>query len=271
MAENDTLRIGAFSTLSRLSVRMLRYYDTHGVLSPASTDPDTGYRQYAAGQLAEALLIRQLRDIGFSVSAIAALLPLRHDQDALRRAFAVQRDQLTADAAQTQRRIADLDHLVNQLEESAMTTITTAVLPAQRVAAWRMQIANYWSEGVAWEKLMTEAGQQGLPFLPDPCGATFFDDGYQEAEVDIEVWLPIPADAQVAEPLTDKVLPAQRVLMATVQGPYDLIGPASDALAAQIAEQGLQPSGPMFNRYLVGPGRTEDPNEYVTEVCIPIS
>ena len=80
MAENDTLRIGAFSTLSRLSVRMLRYYDTHGVLSPASTDPDTGYRQYAAGQLAEALLIRQLRDIGFSVSAIAALDRADHDR-----------------------------------------------------------------------------------------------------------------------------------------------------------------------------------------------
>ncbi len=38
MTDTDRLRIGAFSTLARLSVRMLRYYDAHGVLSPASID-----------------------------------------------------------------------------------------------------------------------------------------------------------------------------------------------------------------------------------------
>ncbi|RKW64591.1 MAG: MerR family DNA-binding transcriptional regulator, partial [Tannerella sp.] len=31
------LRIGEFSTLTRLSARMLRYYDANGVLTPAAT------------------------------------------------------------------------------------------------------------------------------------------------------------------------------------------------------------------------------------------
>ena len=38
------LRIGTFSTLSRISVRMLRYYQARGVLAPARTDPFSGYR-----------------------------------------------------------------------------------------------------------------------------------------------------------------------------------------------------------------------------------
>lgn len=151
-----------------------------------------------------------------------------------------------------------------------MATISTATLPEQRIAAWRMQIPNYWSEGLAWEKIMAEAGRQQLPFLPEPCGATFYDDSYQEADVDVEVWLPIDADTKVSEPLTDRIEPAQKVLIATVHGPYDLIGPACDQLADHLASNDLQPTGPMFNRYLVGPGRTDDPAEYVTEVCLPI-
>lgn len=270
MTTTDRLRIGSFSTLTRISVRMLRYYDTHGVLTPASIDEYTGHRFYDASQLPDALLIRQLRDVGFSVAAIAALLPLRHDPDSLGRALAVQRDQLLADATQTQRRIAELDQLVLHIKEPTVSTITTTTLPAQRIAALRLQIPNYWWEGLAWEQIMTEAGRQRLPFLSEPCGATFYDDGYQEADVDVEVWLPVGPDAVVAEPLADRVLPETEVAVATVHGSYDLTSPACDELAAYIADQDIKPTGPMFNRYLVGPGRTTNPDEYVTEVCIPI-
>jgi DNA-binding transcriptional MerR regulator len=36
--------IGEFARLGRVSVRMLRHYDTVGLLPPAVVDPDTGYR-----------------------------------------------------------------------------------------------------------------------------------------------------------------------------------------------------------------------------------
>lgn len=266
----QNLRIGAFSTLSRLSVRMLRYYDEHGILSPAEVDGYTGYRLYALAQLSDAVLVRRLRDIGFSVSAIAALLPLRDNPDALGRALAVQRDQLLAEAAAAKRRLADLDHLVSTLQEATMATITTTTLPAQRVAALRMQIPNYWSEGAAWQRIMSEAAAQHLPFLPDPCGATFYDEGYQEADVDIEVWLPVADDAVVREPLADVVLPERHVAVATMLGDYDQVNAACDQLATWLGDNGLTPTGPMFNRYIVGPGRTQNPDEYVTEICLPI-
>ena len=48
MTETRLIRIGEFSTLTRLSVRMLRYYDANGVMSPAATDDFTGHRFYAS-------------------------------------------------------------------------------------------------------------------------------------------------------------------------------------------------------------------------------
>ena len=48
-------KIGEFSKLSRISIRMLRHYDEIGLLVPEETDPWTGYRRYAAAQLMTAL------------------------------------------------------------------------------------------------------------------------------------------------------------------------------------------------------------------------
>ena len=59
------LKIGIFSKLSRISVRMLRYYDEAGLLAPGEVDPSTGYRYYHERQLMEAGRIRALRGMGF--------------------------------------------------------------------------------------------------------------------------------------------------------------------------------------------------------------
>ena len=39
-------RIGEFSRIARVSMRLLRYYDEIGLLRPAKVDPGTGYRGY---------------------------------------------------------------------------------------------------------------------------------------------------------------------------------------------------------------------------------
>ena len=66
------LKIGEFSKLSRVSVRMLRHYDEIGLLPPASIDSATGYRYYSEDQLPVAGRITALRDIGFGLGEIQA-------------------------------------------------------------------------------------------------------------------------------------------------------------------------------------------------------
>ena len=67
-------KIGEFSRLSRVSVRMLRHYDQLGLLTPAQTDRFSGYRYYTADQLPRLNRILALRDLGFSLEQIAGLL-----------------------------------------------------------------------------------------------------------------------------------------------------------------------------------------------------
>lgn len=69
-------RIGEFSRLTQVSIRMLRYYDEAGLLKPAQVDSWTGHRLYAAEQIPHLNRIRYLRDSGFQVSEIARALEM---------------------------------------------------------------------------------------------------------------------------------------------------------------------------------------------------
>ncbi len=44
-------KIGDFSKLSSISIRMLRHYDNMELLQPEKIDAQTGYRYYSAAQL----------------------------------------------------------------------------------------------------------------------------------------------------------------------------------------------------------------------------
>ena len=74
------MKIGEFSKLSRVSIRMLRHYDEIGLLIPAAVDALSGYRYYRADQLRTAARITALKDMGFSLSAIGEILKIYNCQ-----------------------------------------------------------------------------------------------------------------------------------------------------------------------------------------------
>jgi DNA-binding transcriptional MerR regulator len=63
-------KIGEFAALSRVSVRMLRHYDKIGLLRPAHTDPETGYRYYTSDQLHDLQRLHSLRELGLSLEQV---------------------------------------------------------------------------------------------------------------------------------------------------------------------------------------------------------
>ncbi|MFT4125319.1 MAG: MerR family DNA-binding transcriptional regulator [Gordonia sp. (in: high G+C Gram-positive bacteria)] len=46
----ELLSIGSFSSLTRISVRMLRHYHANGILRPVEVDENSGYRWYSPDQ-----------------------------------------------------------------------------------------------------------------------------------------------------------------------------------------------------------------------------
>ena len=67
-------RIGEFSKLMQVSVRMLRYYDEIELFKPAQIDKFTGYRLYSIEQIPILQKNILLRDVKFSVAEIGVAI-----------------------------------------------------------------------------------------------------------------------------------------------------------------------------------------------------
>lgn len=75
------LRIGDFSRISQVSIRMLRYYDQQSLLRPSHVDLNSGYRYYDISQIGDIHRIVALKDMGFSTKEIGVMLDRDISQD----------------------------------------------------------------------------------------------------------------------------------------------------------------------------------------------
>lgn len=73
------MNIGEASRASRVSAKMIRYYEKIGLTPPAART-DAGYRSYTQADIHRLHFIRRARDLGFSVAEIGDLLDLWNDQ-----------------------------------------------------------------------------------------------------------------------------------------------------------------------------------------------
>ena len=161
------LKIGEFSKLSRVSVRMLRHYDEVGLLAPSEVDSMTGYRYYSERQLITAGRIAALRALGFGLSETRELLRLYDDRAALDARLAAQRTRLEALAADTAQKLRLLDTARERLRKEADMNynVTIRTLPERYAACVRMTIPCYDAEGMVWDVLCRETDHMHL--VPD--------------------------------------------------------------------------------------------------------
>lgn len=267
------LRIGLFSRLTAISIRMLRYYQEQRVLEPAMIDPFTGHRFYTPAQLMDAHWIVRLRDAGLPVTEIREVMVNRSDPERLRVLMLHHGERLASERARLDDMTAAFHRMNAYLKESTMEINVRQIrMPAMTVAALRRVLPSYEDEGTLWQEigpLMERSGTHMSGHDEGIGGATFHDPEYRETDVDIEVWLQVKAPFTPVAPLECCEIPAREVVVATLQGSYDGMSEVTAALGTYIAAHTLS-AGPMFNIYRVGPVQNPDPSAWVTDVCFPI-
>jgi DNA-binding transcriptional MerR regulator len=73
---NELLSIGAFASMTRISIKALRLYDQLGILQPRQIDPQSGYRYYGIDQISAARMIRNMRDMDMPLATIRRMLEI---------------------------------------------------------------------------------------------------------------------------------------------------------------------------------------------------
>lgn len=267
-------KIGEFSGLTRVSVRMLRYYDEQGLLAPAQIDPSTGYRYYAAGQIPRLNKIIFLRDSGFTVAEIAAALRDWNDACVLQQLEAKQRELERAIRDQQQRldRISLAKQAIGQTTADMHYNVSLKSVPSQLVLSLRRVIPDYYAEGALWAELSRFTRQQGIT-LSENTFSIYHDPDYREADVDVELCAPVAAAGEDQGGFVfRRTEPVPHMACIMVYGGFEHIAGAYRSLAAWLPENGrYQPLGQSRQIVHRGPWNEPDPAQYLTEVQIPVT
>ncbi|WP_353095174.1 MerR family transcriptional regulator [Tissierella praeacuta] len=268
------LKIGDFSKLSMISIRMLRHYDEIGLLIPESIDDFTGYRYYSEAQLPLAGRINALKDMGFSLSSVSEILRSYEDPQALKKYLLLKQTEIREESEEINRRLLLIETTIRRLgkDDSTMNyNVTLKELPERYVASVRKMIPDYSQEGMLWHILMEETEplhvQNG-----DPCYtlAIFHDGEYKENGVDVEVQKSVRGNYKDTENVKFKTVAPIQIASATYKGSYDQIIDVNEAVANWIRDNGYEFNGLSFCIYHVSPHETQNPEEWVTEVCYPV-
>ena len=109
------MNIGQASSASGVSAKMIRYYESIGLISPPNRT-ESNYRVYGADEVHTLRFVKRARTLGFSVEETATLLGLWQDKT---RASAEVKDIATAHIGSLETKIAELQSMVKTLKHLA--------------------------------------------------------------------------------------------------------------------------------------------------------
>lgn len=109
------MNIGRASKATGVSNKMIRYYESVGLIRPADRT-ESNYRDFSDRDVNELRFIRRARNLGFSVEEIAHLLSLWRDRDRPSREVKAIADKHVADL---DARIAEMSAMADTLRELA--------------------------------------------------------------------------------------------------------------------------------------------------------
>ncbi|MEX1376745.1 MAG: MerR family transcriptional regulator [Eubacteriales bacterium] len=264
-------RIGDFSKLSRVSVRMLRYYDENDILKPDSVDDVTGYRYYSANQIYKINTIVLLRDYGFGVLDIGKFLSA---SVGIREQMLKDRKQeIEKSLAEEKSKLDKISSAIQNLYKENINMeykVDIKSIPSMKAISLRDAIPTYSHEGMLWERLGTYVGENKIA-VTEKCYATYYDTEYKDKDVDVEVLMEVKelgkGDGEFVFKETESVEKAAFIL---VPGEYENISKAFEYLGRWLEETGSEISGRMRQVPIKGPWNEENPENYLTEIQCPI-
>ena len=265
-------RIGEFSKLTQVSVRMLRYYDEAGLLKPAEVDRWTGYRLYSAGQIPRLDRIRYLRDSGFQVSEIA--LALEMDDHALLVSLNKKCLEIEQAIQKEQERLLKIAVAKEEIQGSKSELhyhISMKSIPACQVLSLRRTVPTYYSEGDLWKELSAFAEKEEIEISSDTF-TIYHDTEYREQDVDMELCAPVKKAGENRELFCFRMTEAVPAMASTmVYGDFSNIKKAYLAFAKWLQKNSnYQMSAPVRQIVHRGPWNETAPAKYLTELQIPV-
>jgi DNA-binding transcriptional MerR regulator len=265
-------RIGLFSKLGKVTVKTLHHYDETGLLVPAHVDEFTGYRYYTTVQLFRLNRIVALRQMGFSIADISAIVDGRDVAGILEQ----RRAELESQAEQVTDQLFRLNNYIqNQKEGNSMNyQAVIKEIPAYTVYSARYTLPNY----AALNEIMPALGEKVGKLNPEIkcvepgyCFNVYLDGEYKDTDISVEICEAVTTKGKDGDGIVFKDIPATTAVSVLHRGEYEKIG-AAYAFAVSWAEQnGYQVTENVRESYIDGVWNKESVEDWLTEIQVPVS
>lgn len=264
------LSIGEFSRVTGLTIKTIRHYDEMGLLVPAAVREDSGYRYYDTDSVERARVIKQLRELEFSLPEIAQILETGSDEKDIV-AFLERQQHVIAKRLERYEQVhRALETVINTEKEAAMTAKTHSFETQEKTVA-AILVAGIRGKGV-YSDSAERFGMLGRAvgrYINGKALGLYFDTEYKEQDADFESCFPIRKS--IAKNGIDvRELPGGRCVSLMHRGPYAELGRSYQRVFEYIRARNLQPKIPSREIYVKGPGMIfkGNPKNYLTEIQI---
>lgn len=246
-------KIGEFSKFTRVTVKMLRHYDEIGLLAPSHVEPGSGYRHYLADQLPRLNQIIALKDLGFSLDAIAVLIDEHAEPERRAALLAERRTELERSIADDTARLRHLDALATGAATGSLDRydVVLRAVPPCPMATIRRRVASLGDPVTAlFEQLEEHVGRHRARAPASPF-MILHDDDYREADVDVEIAVPIRRSIdETAEIRVRDVEGSPTMACVIYRGGYDQTSAVLQTLLGWMELHAMQIAGPLREVYL---------------------
>mgnify|MGYP002517687204 CR=1 FL=1 len=271
MAE-EMFQIGEVAKLYHLSVGTLRHYERVGLLAPEYVDPDTGYRYYSVRQFEQLTNIRYLRALGLPLEEIASALKDRN-VDNISEALRRQKELVSRKKQELEIIERKIDRRLAQLEEANRCVLDEIQLieqPALKLVLLRDSVkfnSYLWLE----HSIRKIEQDQKLPLsYIGKVGVGISEENLINAEFSrYDLVFLVLEEEDVYEGRVD-ILPTCQCAAVRFRGDHGNAPAHYRKLMQYLAKNKLEIAGFSREIALVDNCISADPEQYVTEIRIPI-
>lgn len=279
------VKIGDFSKIAQISIRMLRHYDQIDLLKPAHIDPSSGYRSYSLDQLPHLSRIIFLKELGFSLTEVKELIDKNISLEEMKAMLNKRQSELKSEIAAATESLKSISHRLEMIENEGklpLFDVTLKTAEAFYVASMRgivpriEEMDRYCYD--MYYNLYHEL--ETLQLMPSGPEMTFYhNDAYVETNLDMEVSVQISESdfealtlSKKASALTlRKVNPEENIASLIYEGPFEGLEVGFIELIKWIAMNDWEISGAAREIHLLGKAHGEaSENKNIAELQIPI-
>lgn len=259
--------IGDFSTLSKTTIKTLRYYEKEKLLIPRHIDKITGYRYYDTSQLIELNKIISLRQIGISIKDIKRYLEENNIKDVLNR----RKNEVIEELKIYDTQLSKINYL---LEENIMKNeIILKELP---------ECIVYYKDGMVedYSKLanfILISGEECLELnpnikciSPDYCFISYLDGEYKEKDIKVRYAQAVENFGIESETIKFKKLDSVTAVSLLHKGSYNSLGETYSAIMEFIEKNNYEIIDYPRECYIDGVWNKDNEDDYLTEIEVPV-